>query len=236
MLIKLDVPYIEKDLAKEKGARWNPIIKTWFAEDITKIVELSKWINEFNIICESIYILMMERTCWKCKQSTEVICLCTDKSYAEENGNINKINTDLQLLSYVLEMPSNLANYMKDEYLYFPSYSKTVNQIYYVNHCKYCRSIQGDNYLHEIPEESFYKKLCYTDSKPISFTKIKSYFSIPLYAQLPSYDEVCSSELLLLKHLETGFESRSSLNISQNLINKLFSVSNQNQEIEISWI
>ena len=31
MPLLLDVPFEEKDEAKEKGARWNPELKKWFA-------------------------------------------------------------------------------------------------------------------------------------------------------------------------------------------------------------
>ncbi len=232
MVVRLNVPYKEKDSAKSKGAKWNPNIKTWFTDDIAKLPGLTKWINPYNVICENTYILKMQRTCWKCKRSNDVVCLGTDKSYSMENK--YRTNLDVQLLSYVLEMPNLLADYMKDQFSYFPSYSKTINTTYYVNHCKYCKSIQGDNFLHEVPTESFYKKLCYVDSKPISYAKIKNKFSIPLQAQLPYYDEASSSIELMLLHMETDIENRSSLDITQKIMNKLFSVSVQHQDIEIN--
>lgn len=37
------------DLAKAKGAKWNPTFKTWFVDDITKIPELTEWTNPYNI-------------------------------------------------------------------------------------------------------------------------------------------------------------------------------------------
>lgn len=231
MKIRLEVPYKDKDLAKAKGAKWNPSLKTWFTDDIAKIEGLDQWVNKFNIICENIYIFKMDRTCWKCKKNTEVVCLGTDKSYSTEEHYDE--NMDIQLLSYVESMPDSLAKYMKDQFSYFPSYSRTVKSTYYINHCSHCKSVQGDNFLHEVPEEAFYKKLCYKDSEPSSYRKIKNQFCIPLEAQLPYYDETSGSMELILAHMITEVENRSSLDISQTLINRLPDVSIQEEDIEI---
>ncbi|WP_099468203.1 DUF5710 domain-containing protein [Konateibacter massiliensis] len=234
MMIRLNVPYQEKDMAKSKGAKWNPDIKTWYVDDIANLAGLAKWVNSYNIVCENIYILKMERICWKCKKSSDVVCLATDKSYSTESG--YKINSDIQLLSYVLEMPDLLANYMKEQFSYFPSYSRTINSTYYINHCKHCNSIQGDNFLHEVPAEAFYGKLCYKNSERINYAKLKNQFSIPIQADLPYYDEVSSSMEMMMLHMETEIENRASLNITQGLINKLFSVSNPQPDISINGV
>jgi hypothetical protein len=46
MIIDLEVPYAEKDLAKNFGARWNPVKRIWFVrlEGETDVpVELMRW-------------------------------------------------------------------------------------------------------------------------------------------------------------------------------------------------
>ena len=156
--ILLNVPYSEKDLAKAKGAKWNPDIKSWYVDDVKKLQNLAQWLNGYNIICENLYMLKMKHVCWKCRKNIEVVLLATDKSYFEEEG--YKINTNIQLFTYVTKMPEKLKNYIQ-EFAYYPSFSKTIDTTYYVNHCKYCYNIQGDNFLHERPNQSFYKKLCY---------------------------------------------------------------------------
>ena len=116
------------------------------------------------------------------------------------------------------------------------TYSKTVNSVYYINHCKYCSSIQGDNYLHELPVESFYKKLCYKDSAPTEYFKINTQFSVPLQATLPYYDEISSSFELAMLHMRTGIENRESLDITQKLMNNLFRVSISQMGVEINGV
>ena len=234
MVIKLNVPFAEKDLAKSNGEKWNPTEKTWFTDDANKLPVLSKWSSVHNIICDHLYILKMERTCWKCNRKTDVGCLASDLSYAAESK--YKTNLNIQLFSYVEDMPAILATYMKTHFAYYPSYSKTIDARYYINHCKYCNSMQGDNYLHEVPEESFYKKLCYTNSKPTSYSKINNQFSVPLQVQLPYYDEVSSSFEMAMTHIKTGAENRESLNITQKLINGLFQASILGPNISINGL
>jgi len=234
MVVRLNVPYAEKDLAKSNGAKWNPTEKTWFTDDTRKLPGLSKWSSAHNVVCDHLYILRMERVCWKCNRETDVVCLASDLSYAAESN--YETNLDIQLFSYIEEMPAILATHMKTHFAYYPSYSKTIDARYYINHCKYCNSVQGDNYLHEVPEESFYKKLCYENSKPTSYSKINNQFSVPLQAQLPYYDEASSSFEMAMAHIKTGVENRESLNVTQKLINGLFQVSILCQSISISGL
>lgn len=231
MNIRLEVPYNEKDSAKSKGARWNPDLKTWYVNDISLLRGVSRWLRECNIICENLYLLKMDHTCWKCRRDIEVVCLATDQSYASVNGKYIK-NPNIQLLSYVHNMPKNLEDYLI-RFDYKLSYSKTIKEVYFVNHCCHCHSIQGDNFLHERPEQAFYKKLLYPKSAPISYSRIKSSFCIPLTASLPFYDQVSSSIDMLSAHMETGIENRASLQVTQKLINGLFACSLKGADIEL---
>jgi len=233
-MIRLNVPYKEKDLAKAEGAKWNPDLKTWYINDIELLPKLSKWVEPYNVVCENMYIFQMKRICWKCKQKTDVVCLGSNESYSLESN--HKRNSDVLLFSYVKTMPIALADYMKDKFDYFPSYSKTVNYSYYINHCKHCKSVQGDNFLHEVPEESFYKKLCYRDSEPTFYSKVNNQFSILLDATLPYYNEISSSMELMLLHMQTEVENRASLGITQKLMNNLLSVSSPQENININGL
>ena len=210
MIIRLDVPYDEKDLAKANGAKWNPNEKTWFTDDMTKLSLLSKWLVKHNVICENLYILKMSRLCWKCKKETYVVCLGSDRSFSKESN--YQMNTNIQLFSYVESMPIILGDYMKHYFAYYPSFSKTIDRTYYVNHCNHCGVIQGDNYNHEVPEEAFYKKLCYKKSKSTEYFEVNNRYYVPLEARLPYYDEVSSSYALLMNHvLEGGPDNRAAL-------------------------
>lgn len=84
--------------------------------------------------------------------------------------------------------------------------------------------------------QAFYSKLCYSNSEPISYAKIKNTFGVPLIAELPHYDEVCSSMEMILQHMATGIENRASLNVNQALINQLFSRSIQEADISIQGL
>lgn len=234
MNIRLNVPYKEKDLAKSNGARWNPDLKTWYINDVSLLQGVSQWLGNFNIICENLFLLKMNHPCWKCKKEIEVVCLATNKSYVITTGRY-KMNSNLQILSYVQEMPNPLTNYL-EALGYTASYSKTINDIYYINHCKHCKNIQGDNFIHEIPQQAFYKKLLYHNSAPTSYSKIRNTFYVPLLAQLPFYDEVHSNIDLLFEHMETGVENRASLRVTQKLINGLFDCSIKGSDIGLSGL
>lgn len=45
MPLKINVPYSEKDLAKEKGAFWDKDNKTWFVPDYKDINLFFQWID-----------------------------------------------------------------------------------------------------------------------------------------------------------------------------------------------
>lgn len=233
-MVRLNVSYKEKDLAKSKGAKWNPDVKTWFVDDMRLLSELSRWVDIHNIICKKIYVFEMKRVCWKCKKETNVVCLGTDESYSLESS--YKKNCDILLFSYLKHMPISLADYMNDKFGYYPSYSKAIDDTYFINHCKYCKSVQGDNFLHEVPDESFYKKLCYRNAEPTVFFKVNNKFDVLLEVQLPYYDEVAGSEELMWAHLRTGVENRGSLNITQKLMNGLFVVSTHKEDIYIDGV
>jgi hypothetical protein len=46
MILYLDVPYAEKDLAKSHGARWDPTRKRWYTFDTADLRPLLKWVPE----------------------------------------------------------------------------------------------------------------------------------------------------------------------------------------------
>lgn len=230
MKILLNVPYAEKDAAKLKRAKWDPNIKSWYIDDITKVRSVERWIPPHNIICENLYLLKMQHKCWKCGQEISVIMLATDRSYSPEENYRKSAN--LQLLTYVKSMPDALKGFLQ-QYLYYPSFSRTIKETYFVNHCPYCKSISGDNFLHEIPAQAFYKKIFYKNSDSITYARILNSVCILLQATLPYYDEMSSSFDLVQEHLVTGQENRASLMVTQKEINKLFGCSIRAADITI---
>jgi hypothetical protein len=54
MRIDLNVPYSEKDYAKSKGARWDPVKKTWYAENLENLYPLLQFMgNKFTMSTKS---------------------------------------------------------------------------------------------------------------------------------------------------------------------------------------
>ncbi len=50
MIIKLNVPYEEKDEVKALGAKWDSRLKTWFIQNLDD--KFSKWIDEDSVRIE----------------------------------------------------------------------------------------------------------------------------------------------------------------------------------------
>ena len=76
MAILLNVPFSEKDEAKKLGAWWNPELKKWYVKDRNEYIKLKKWISprdSFFVVCDHLYIIQGENTCFKCGQKTRVI-------------------------------------------------------------------------------------------------------------------------------------------------------------------
>ncbi len=142
----------------------------------------------------------------------------------------------MQLLSYVTKVPKELADFLKKRFRYYPGYSKHIKSEYYINHCEHCNSIQGDNYIHEVPEEAIYQHLCYKNTKKANYYIFKNEAVVPVQAQLPYYDDVATSFDLIWNHMLTENENRASLDISQKLIDKLIDDSSYCGNIEIEYL
>lgn len=219
MRIMLNVPYQEKDEAKKLGAKFDWKARTWYYENISETHLFERWLNKANIICENLYILGMSRKCYRCGESSQVVLLATDRSYASKQG--YALNTNMQILTYVTWVPRKLSDYLFS-FGYYPSYSRTIDDSYYMNHCSVCDSTQGDYFLHEVPSQAFYKHLLYQYAEPCDYTKIENRFCIPIAAELPYYDETSSDWDLLMYHLDhPETENRASLMVTQKEVNQL---------------
>lgn len=43
----LNVPYASKDEARRKGARWDPVSKKWYIENVDDVLPFMKWLPEY---------------------------------------------------------------------------------------------------------------------------------------------------------------------------------------------
>lgn len=192
---------------------------------------------EENVLCNNLFLFESKKKCWRCNKMTKVICLGTNDSYTLfDNKNDYERYQHLQLLSYVKKLPIELADFLKKNYRYYLGYSQHIRSEYYINHCEHCGSIQGDNYIHEVPEEAIYKHLCYKNTEKANYYKFINEAIVPIQAQLPYYDDVAGSFDLMLDHMVTEKENRASLNINQKLIDKLIEDSNYCDDIEIKYL
>ena len=80
---------------------------------------------------------------------------------------------EIHIASHIYPLPEKLLNYLKDNYGYFESYSKTIQCSYLANHCSNCKMIQGDFYLFGEVDSPFF-----IDSEELA--KQLKLFRIPL--------------------------------------------------------
>lgn len=156
-MLALNVSYNEKEEAKALGARWNPKEKLWMApgNDIDGYMRFAKWIDGSNIIRKELCIVEAARKCWKCGKETPVICFAIRDYYSLEFGGENV--REWTFTSVFSQLPEEIFSYVKSNYNFKLKYSNTIQQSYYANCCKWCDSLQGNNYLfNEVLESPFY--------------------------------------------------------------------------------
>lgn len=161
----LEVPYSEKEMAKNLGAQWDPVQKKWFYEGPVKnYVKFARWIageRELTIIAhEYIYIIEGTQTCFRCRKQTRVVGLGIGEHtrlYRNDNGSFESetvedfVGYEPLFLSWVDEekdIPPALLRYLKQKYCVHTGFSKTAG-VCFANHCEHCGVIQGNWYLFE---------------------------------------------------------------------------------------
>lgn len=162
----INVPYSEKDKAKELGAKWDPAKKSWFILKNLNKNNFEKWIQkdidkniDANIRSMGFFIAESSESCWKCKQDTPVFAFLLPENHQikeyededdEENNTIIWQPTDyksiLSFVSFVNKKSIEILQKFSSHY-YF-DFSKQSSGNYYMNHCKNCNSKLGDFYMH----------------------------------------------------------------------------------------
>ncbi|KTD34695.1 DNA primase TraC [Legionella moravica] len=169
----INVPYSEKDLAKELGAKWDPIKKSWYVPHGLNQSNFEKWTPQnnaknadANIRSVGFFIVESLESCWKCKQGTPVFAFLLPenhqtKEYEDEDDeeNDNMIWIDRNYKSIV-----SFASFMNEKCIeiihrftscYYFDFSKQSSESYYMNHCKNCNSKLGDFFMHSEPDGAF---------------------------------------------------------------------------------
>lgn len=115
MPLKINVPYSEKDLAKEKGAFWDKDNKTWFVPDYKDINLFSQWIDtdKVSIIAKApFWIGVTQKTCWKCGGMIDVIAFASNKFWIYEYSDDDEALQEWYLQDYFsfFYMPGYIYN------------------------------------------------------------------------------------------------------------------------------
>lgn len=79
-MLLLDVPYDERNEAKNLGARWSPDYKKWYVEKREDYGKFIKWMGDDKLlVLDNLYLIEGIHTCFKCGKDTRVIGFGLDK-------------------------------------------------------------------------------------------------------------------------------------------------------------
>lgn len=154
MSIKINVPYPEKDDARQLGARWNSDEKSWIIPDsLTDINLFRRWLpkQEGYLVKRPYILLKAKRLCWKCAGETPVIALAGKSYYTLEfPGNKEQTWTyheDPLIFLGIERLDPELTDLLTERFPFFRfTFSKTLGSKYWTNTCIHCKALQGDNY------------------------------------------------------------------------------------------
>ena len=159
--VYLNVPYAEKDRAKSLGARWDAQAKCWYIgahidRSLFKVwlpeatERAAKGRTEYSIVSEDAYVATTISICWKCSDPTDVICIYCALATID-GDHYRHLNC-----SNVTAMDAALEEQMKAYQRFRLAYSKTANDHYFANHCRWCDALQGDFFDHNEPGGAFF--------------------------------------------------------------------------------
>ena len=154
----LNVPFNEKQKAKNLGALWNNDIKRWYVPSHLNLEAFAKWAPQTSEptatvnIQPSYYLVESHARCWKCKAVTKVYSFaCTGL----QDIDWSRPHRGFYVLDYITTLPHELAQCIGHHKPYFKDYSKTTNSWYVMNHCEHCMAQQGDHFMHREPGNPF---------------------------------------------------------------------------------
>lgn len=166
MPLKLEIPFHDKDAAKNKGVYWDALHKAWLAPDDKDINDFIQWIDtkQIKIIIRApFYLAINTRKCLKCRYETSVISLYSDNFYHlnyenEESGyeTFQKVRAK-SFFCDITYLDKDVLQFLKQNVSFFKlGFSETTNEKYWANHCEKCNSLLADYYNHLEPGGPFY--------------------------------------------------------------------------------
>ncbi|SHL38183.1 hypothetical protein SAMN02745136_04763 [Anaerocolumna jejuensis DSM 15929] len=167
-MIYLDVPFQEKDEAKQLGAWWDAERKKWYVRNQKDYPKFLKWIlkdeEEVYILCDHFYIVVGTRKCYKCGKDTEVVafgvekyCTLIDETvFANVDQNFEWSDNEIHIASMISPISEEILSFLCDKYGFHMGYSHAVQDSYMANHCSHCKALQGQFFLYEEVDSPFF--------------------------------------------------------------------------------
>jgi hypothetical protein len=164
--VDLIVPYAPKELAKARGARWDPAARVWYVSADVDIVPFANWLPVVtddegpDIRAKRYYIAESERQCWKCRKRAPVFAFILPLGHEvawDDDGPLGgrwvPMHDIESTLSGVDKLCGAAAEAMREVTgTYRPS---SRHGGLWVNHCLHCNAVFGDFYDHCEPEGAF---------------------------------------------------------------------------------
>lgn len=161
----LNVPFAEKDSARELGARWDPEIKRWYVPEHMAVQPFARWHSggapaDAMLMIAPILLLEAVATCWKCRRRSPVFCLaCHDVRETGDARPSDPHNEELLLISDLTAVDGRIQQHLRalagD---YCPDWSGTKGIRCWMNHCRDCGAKMGDFFLHCEPGGPFFSQ------------------------------------------------------------------------------
>ncbi len=155
----LYVPFEENTKVKALGGRWDSERKCWYIEDRQDPAPFRRWLNdrettlferEYSIASEQASVARAKTRCWKCRGSTEVICIYCGTGYVDGDRYEDFSVSNLTAVDEALRR--QLARWPFFRF----GFSKLAGGRCLANHCTHCGVIQADYYLHCEPGGAFF--------------------------------------------------------------------------------
>ena len=195
MKLLLNVSYDDKDIVKKLGAHWNPNLKKWYVQDEQDYEKFIPWIlqgqEEAYIVKDYFYLIFGTKTCYRCNQATSVIGFGIE-NYAEViDPNVYHTDSPISWQSGTIHIVP------------FISYSKTIDDYYFANHCEHCNALQGSYFLFDEVDSPFF------------INSVADVQQLDLYQVQLKYDIVTDLDL---RCCSTDYLIKKSANIRQIII------------------
>ncbi|MDP5542475.1 DUF5710 domain-containing protein [Pseudomonas aeruginosa] len=179
--IDLAVPFGQKDEAKALGAKWDPVLKVWYAPEDVDLIPLLRWLPgsdavelehapEYQVRAPYYYIIESTSDCWKCSNWTRVYAFMLPEGHEEFElvDDDEEFSLERNLGEWIRHdhrgtagtvhslSPSVAAQVRRYTANLKLACSKTAGHRYIMNHCEHCGAKLGDFYMHTEPGGAFF--------------------------------------------------------------------------------